>query len=117
MGEISVTIGGRNYPIVCDDGQEAHVAKLAAYLDKQAAEIGKSVGRVGEGRLLVMVSLKIADELADAYDEIDRMQGQAKDAEKTIRANAESAVEAKLVPIVETIAGRIESVAGRLESD
>ena len=39
MAQLSVTIHGRNYPIVCDDGQEEHVTRLAAYIDKRATEI------------------------------------------------------------------------------
>ena len=117
MGEVAVTVGGRNYPIVCDDGQEEHVTKLAAYLDKRAAELGGQVGRVGEGRLLVMTSLMIADELADAYNEIDRLQEEAKAAGKKIRADTEAEMETKFVPIVEALADRIEGIAGRLESD
>ena len=78
MAQLSVTIHGRNYPIVCDDGQEEHVTRLAAYIDKRATEIAETVGQVGDGRLLVMTSLLVADELSEAYDEMERLQVAAK---------------------------------------
>ena len=117
MGEVAVTIGGRRYPVSCDDGQEEHVAKLAAYVDRRAQELTESVGRVGEVRLLLMASLIVADELADAYDELDRLQSRAKIAERRAHVSAEAALEAKFAPIVDALAERIENIAGRLEKD
>ena len=117
MGEVAVTIGGRRYPVSCDDGQEEHVAKLAAYVDRRAQELAGSVGRVSEARLLVMTSLVVADELADAYDELDRLQSQTKIAERRARVDAEAALETRFAPLVDALAERIESIAGRLEKD
>ena len=117
MGEVAVTIGGRRYPVSCDDGQEEHVAKLAAYVDRRANELAESVGRVGEGRLLVMACLVIADELADAYDEMDRLQSQAKIAERRVRVGAEATLSTTFAPLVDALAERIETIAGRLEKD
>ena len=117
MGEVAVTIGGRRYPVSCDDGQEEHVTKLAAYLDRRAHELADSVGRVGEARLLVMTSLVVADELADAYDELDRLQSHTKRVERKARQDAEAALESRFAPLVDALAERIESIAGRLEKD
>ncbi len=91
MGEVAVTIGGRRYPITCDDGQEEHVAALAAYVDQRASALAATVGEVGEARLLVMASLVVADEVTE--------------------------VESALALRVEALAARIESIAGRLEND
>jgi len=117
MAQLSVTIHGRNYPIVCDDGQEEHVTRLAAYIDKRATEIGETVGQVGEGRLLVMSSLLIADELSEAYDEMERLQIAAKNTEDTIRSETRANLEAKVVPVIESLTARIENIAAGLESD
>ena len=45
MAQLSVTIHGRDYPIICDDGQVEHVTRLAAYIDTRATEIGETVGQ------------------------------------------------------------------------
>lgn len=91
MGEVAVTVGGRRYPVTCDDGQEEHVAALAAYVDRKARALAAAVGEVGEARLLVMTSLVVADEMA--------------------------ALESECAPLVEALAARLESIAGRLEND
>ena len=43
MAQLNVPIHGRNYPIVCDDGQEERVSRLAAYIDQRASEIAETV--------------------------------------------------------------------------
>ena len=117
MGEVAVTIGGRRYPVSCDDGQEEHVVKLAAYVDRRALELAESIGSVSEARLLVMTSLVVADELADAYDELDRLQSQSKIAERRARVDAETVLDSRFAPLVDALAERIESIAGRMEKD
>jgi cell division protein ZapA len=117
MAQLTVTIHGRNYPIVCDDGQEEHVTRLAEYIDKRASEISETVGQVAEGRLLVMTSLLIADELSESYDEMERLQVEAKHTEDTIRSETRANMEAKVAPVVDSLAARIENIAAGLESD
>lgn len=117
MGQVAVVINGRNYPVICEDGQEEHVKRLAAYLDKRASELAGTVGPVGEGRLLIMTGLLVADELSDAYDEVERLQQEAKRGEAQQKARAAREMEEKFAPIVNGLADRIENIAARLESD
>ena len=78
MAQVSVKINGRNYPIACDDGQEAHLSRLASYIDNRIQELVASVGQVDHSRLLVMVSLLVADELSDAYSELETAKATTK---------------------------------------
>ena len=109
MAQVSVTINDRRYQIACEDGQEAHLSRLAAYVDRRIGELVASVGQVGDAQLLVMVSLLIADELSDAYGESETLrsvdQGAAArlEADETLGANMDS------------LANRIEDVADRLK--
>jgi cell division protein ZapA len=106
MAQITVTINGRSYPIVCDDGQEAHLSRLARYIDQRASELVAAVGQTGEARLLVMVSLLMADELSDAYAEVKRLGGAGGDG---------AAATEGLASALDTLAKRIETIAERLE--
>jgi cell division protein ZapA len=80
MAQITVTIHNRAYQVGCEDGQELHVQKLAAYIDRRVAELAEKsgvpgpAGQVTESRLLAMAALLIADELGDAYDELEEMR-------------------------------------------
>ena len=74
MSNVVVTINERTYDLTCNDGQEQHLRGLAADIARRVDELTKTVGQPGEARLLLMVGLLLADELADANAEIDRLQ-------------------------------------------
>jgi cell division protein ZapA len=116
MSQISITINGRDYSIVCDDGQEQHLSRLAEYLDRRVAELVDSVGQIGDARLLLMVGLLIADELSDAYAELAAVRGEADGAAPGAAANGVPAqVTADLAGMLESASRRIEAIAARLE--
>ncbi len=110
MGQVPVTINGREYPITCDEGQEAHLARLGTYVDKRIGELAAAVGpRVKDAHLLVMVSLMIADELADLQAEMDSLK--ASNEGIAARLEAEENLSARM----KKMALRIDYVAERLE--
>ena len=39
MSQVEVTVNGKNYQIICDDGQEARLAELGEYLEKRVQEL------------------------------------------------------------------------------
>jgi cell division protein ZapA len=106
MGQVTVTINGRNYDIACDDGQEAHLARLSRYIDKRVDELVASVGHIGDARLLVMVCLLIADELSEMYTELDAVR----------EAGGNGASKEAIAPVIDDLATRIEKIAERLEA-
>lgn len=107
MSQVSVSINGHNYLISCDDGQEKHLTQLAQYVDKRIEELVASVGQVGDARLLVMASLLIADELSEAYADLEKLRSEVR----------RTPTRDELAGMVETAASRIETIAGRLEGN
>ena len=77
MGQVSVPVNGRSFTISCDDGQEPRIRRLAQYVDAKVSEFVGSVGQVGEGRLLLLAALTIADELSDANEALQRERSRA----------------------------------------
>jgi cell division protein ZapA len=109
MGQISMTVNDRMFALVCEDGQEARIRRLGQYVDAKVAEFVRSVGQVGEARLLLLAALVIADELADANEALRLEHSAARDAE------AAAAVDAAANGI-HGIAQRVEALAARLET-
>ncbi len=107
MAKVAVTINGRKYDIACDDGQEAHLARLARYVDKRVDELVAAVGQVGDARLLVMASLLVADELSEVYSELDNVRNE--------RRGAASGAGSMALTDLDRLANRIEGIAERLE--
>jgi cell division protein ZapA len=116
MGQVAITINGRVYDIACDDGQEAHLTRLGVYLDQRVAELVDSVGQIGDARLMVMASLLVADELADAYDELAEMkETQSQTASVPDQGGDDPLRNGAVRQSLERLAQRIEDVAARLE--
>ncbi len=106
MAQISLTINDRNYDVTCDDGQEGHLRKLAEHLDERVRELAATIGQVGEGRLLVMASLVVADELFEAYKQLHGGEAGADPGDEPGDVAAAETLEA--------CAKRIETIAARL---
>jgi cell division protein ZapA len=127
MAQVSVTINGRKYQIACDDGQEAHLSRLANYVDQRVSELIAAVGQVGDARLLVMATLLVADELSDAYSQLEETngvapgtipaRGEGKSASKD--AGKELAERKRIDDLfganIEALAERVEGIAERLK--
>ncbi len=105
MAKVAVTINGRKYDIACDDGQEAHLARLAQYVDKRVDELVAAVGQVGDARLLVMASLLVADELSEVYTELDTLRNERRSSQPAGPGIAD----------LDKLSTRLEAIADRLE--
>ncbi len=92
MTQISLTINDRAYDVTCDDGQEGHLRKLAEHLDERVRDLAVAVGQVGEGRLLVLASLVVADELFEAYKELHALKAGAVNRISPVSASATCAL-------------------------
>ena len=101
MGQVTLRINGFPYTLGCADGDEQSLLALAAELDKRVAAIKAQLGNLGEGRLLVILALQLADELADLKREVEV----AKRPEADPGATAEALM---------GLARRLEGVATRL---
>ena len=62
MAQMKLEIGGRSFMVTCQDGEEAHLAKLGNMVSEKAGEAGDPTG-LTESRMLLFTSLLLADEL------------------------------------------------------
>ncbi|MCZ6603693.1 MAG: cell division protein ZapA [Alphaproteobacteria bacterium] len=110
MGEVAVTIYGRDYHIGCQDGQEEHLIKLAAYLDGKVNELVGNVGNIGDMPLLAMAGILVADELTDS-----RADKSGDTDTKALVADALSGERRASVELLDAMARRIDNIAASLE--
>ncbi|WP_119168610.1 cell division protein ZapA [Algihabitans albus] len=118
MAQVTITINGRPYQIGCEDGQEPHLLGLANYVDGRMRDLSASVGQVGEARLLVMMSLLIADELAEASNRLEALEASGQVAATGPKASdgAVAEVEAAASERLQRAAQHLESLSARLEA-
>lgn len=105
MAQISVVVHGKSYAITCDDGQEEHVLRLTADIDRRVEQLVSDNGQVGQERLLLLVSLLLADELSEKVRE---------SGDNPAREAPPGAVDNTLGNELHTLAQRIETMAHRL---
>lgn len=142
MSIVTISVAGRVHSIACDDGQETRIERLAQDLDQRAQKLLHAVGSgVGEGRLLVMLGLTLADEGDELRQGVERMQIEVEslnvEMERArqemhrlslqVRQQADTseslphgvcdmvAIDQGLTEIVTKITQRIETIAERLE--
>lgn len=111
MGQVVVTVCGRGYAMQCADGEEEHLAELAQLIDQEVTTIQRSVGQVGDTRLLLMAGLVIADKLAEGLRRIEELQDQI----ASMRVSRNGAVK-QGQELEEKVAERLEAATRRLEA-
>ena len=116
MAQVTVLVNGRNYTLACEDGEEEHLSALASLIDSRVAELGRSVGQVGDARLMLMASLVVADELAFANERIEELELEMEQLKQGNPPNghASTTSEDAFAEIIESAAQRIEDIAARL---
>lgn len=102
MAEVAIEIAGRAHKVMCRDGEEAHIRRMALIVDGKAREAGRGLGTVNETRLLLFAALLLADELVEL-----------RDAAAVAGAGAGSG--AALAETLEQLAGRLETLRAGLE--
>ena len=104
MAETTLHIASRQYDIRCRDGEESHLARLAAMIEEKARIAQQSTPGLTEVRTLLFAALFLADELIDLRREATGRQEQL--ALETTDEDAARTIEA--------LASRIEKLRTRL---
>ena len=72
MGTITVRLGSISQTVSCADGQESHLAAMAAEVDRRMARLrdlgGAAIG--GDLQLIVLAALMLAEEVHDLRVEL-----------------------------------------------
>jgi len=118
MGQVTVGVNGRNYTVGCDNGQEEHVAELAAYLDHHISQLKDTMGSVGDMRLMLLAGLVVADELSETVAKLEEVESQLeglRSSQQSVEGQA-NGFESQAVEAIDGITARIEEIAARLGS-
>ena len=108
MGTMNINVYGRDYAIACDDGQEAHLGKLAQMVNDRVKQLSQQMGRGPEHLMLIYTTLMLSDELLDA---LAKAKGKASPSDEAKLVEMEAAMAASM----QQIAGRVEKLAEKLE--
>lgn len=126
MPEVKISIGGRDYEVACQDGEEHFLQSAAGMLDTEAQVLTSQIQHLTEPRMLLMAGLMLADKTAGMGDRVKALEAQlaevqaALEALKSAPAPEPEKVEVPVIPDVVTdtlaeLAARAEAVAAAVE--
>ncbi len=105
MPEIVLEIGGRNFTLACDPGEEASLKAAADMLAMEAARLEEAIGRVPESRMLLMAGLMLADRTKETETSLQLSESAMRSLEARLRES-----EAKLAAMTAEMNNRPEPV-------
>jgi cell division protein ZapA len=119
MAEVEITVGGRSFMVACQEGEEHFLQTAAAMLNTEAEPLVTQMGRLPEGRMLLMAGLMLADRTAAVEDKLRVLQARVEELESQ-PAPEPVKIEVPVIPaqIPETlaeIAARAEALAATVE--
>ena len=74
MPEVRISIGGRDFDVACQEGEEHFLRSAAQMLDSEAQTLISQIGRMPESRMLLMAGLLLADKAAGSEDKVRAME-------------------------------------------
>lgn len=127
MPDLTVFIGGRDFTVACQEGEEAYLQAAAQLLDGEAQMLADQLGRMTEARMLLMAGLMLADKTAGLEEDLRRAQAELAEARAVIEEFQSmpppepERVEVPMIPpsLVESLAelaAQAEAVADEVEA-
>ena len=71
MANVNIKFNGKEFLLSCEDGQEDHLEELSLYLNDKFTNLKKSLGNIGESKLLLITSISVLDEYYETKKKID----------------------------------------------
>jgi cell division protein ZapA len=67
MANVNIKFNNKDYLLSCDDGQEENLKELAGHLDSKYSDLKKSLGNIGESKLLLITSIQMVDDYFNLF--------------------------------------------------
>ena len=119
MPETRITIGGRQFEVACQEGEESYLHSAAKMLDDEAQVLSDQVGRMPEARMLLMAGLLLADKTASVEDKIKEVRAELAEREAELAGLRNAVVEPERieVPVVpQQVTDTLAEVAAQAEA-
>ncbi|WP_343082140.1 cell division protein ZapA [Ostreiculturibacter nitratireducens] len=120
MPEVKISIGGREFDVACQDGEEHFLHAAAKMLDNEASGLVSNIGRMPESRMLLMAGLMLADKTAALEDQLRAAKARAEAVEAKLASaqpDTDSGEEtARALSLLAEMAERVEALAARVET-
>ena len=76
MANVNILFNGKEFLLSCEDGQEEHLQELAVHLNEKFDNLKKTLGNIGENKLLLITSITTMDEYFETKKKIDEKKNE-----------------------------------------
>jgi len=117
MPQVTITVGGRQYRLSCDEGEELHLAGLGEKLDTMMNELREAFGEIGDQRLTVMAAILALDRLDEAEKKVEAVEADMSSAGENGSESIGSArqIEERFANVLDAAATRIEGLLSEIQ--
>jgi len=127
MPEQTIVIGGKEFQVACQEGEEHFLLTAAKMLDAEAQILLQQIGRMPEARMLLMSALMLADRTAGLEDQLRDAHAQLAERDAELAALSRrpappaQRVEVPVIPVQVTetfaeLAARAEALADQMDA-
>ncbi len=124
MPRLDVALNGHTFAVSCEEGQEARLREIAAFVDVKLKSLAQLKPTANETQLFVLTALLLADQVFDLKAEQAKAPAQpSTDAaaapsktEAALRREIRAELEGKYATQIDALTKRVESVASSLAS-
>ena len=117
MPEVTITIGGRNFEVACQDGEQPFLEAAAAMLDTEAQSMASQMGRITEARMLLMSGLLLADKTAALEERVAQLEAERSALKAELAAAASRPAQRVEVPVIpQALSDSLAELAARAEA-
>jgi cell division protein ZapA len=76
MANVNIKFNGKEFLLSCENGQEEHLEELSLHLNNRFDNLKKSLGNIGENKLLLIASISVMDEYFETRKKIEEQKNQ-----------------------------------------
>ena len=76
MANVNIKFNGKDFLLSCEDGQEEHLEELSLHLNNRFDNLKKSLGNIGENKLLLIAPISVMDEYFETRKKIEEQKNQ-----------------------------------------
>ena len=70
MANVNIKFNNKDYLLSCDSGQEENLKELANHLNNKYDDLKKSLGNIGENKLILITAIQIVDDYFDLFHKV-----------------------------------------------
>ncbi len=100
MPQVDITIGGRQFEVACQPGEEPFLRSAAGMLDAEATTLSEQIGRMPEARMLLMAGLMLADKTAALEDRLREAEERVAELEAEVERRPQTVEVRVEIPVI-----------------